>query len=353
MQKEELVETKIKILFVGDTSYDMYVKAFFKSALNISNIEAYLFDFKMLNTCNSKNNILLRSERHFKKGIYTSHINQMLLNQVEQLRPDIVFLYACDAIFPKTVQKISKITYVAVYNNDNPFSNHYKSYVWENVIGSIKYADWVYSYRESNIQQYYDVGAKRVSLMRSYYISERNYYVDDEAIELEVPDVCFIGHYENDDRLEFISALMSEGIEVPEDWKKYFTNPVAIVFLPDVIKNYNLLLNKAKIAIVFLSKINCDTYTRRCFEIPVAKTVMVAPRTKDIESLFEEDKEVVLYDGKEDFVYKIQDLLKNAEKRTRIAEAAYNRVLRDGHEAKDRVCQMIEDYLEHKRLCHK
>lgn len=355
MQKEELGNSLIKILFVGDTSYDMYVDAFYKSSLKFSDLETYLFDFKKLNTQYSKNNLILRTERHYKKGIYTSYINRKLIECVRELNPDIVFLYACDVIYGRTVRAISKMSYVAIYNNDNPFSNHYKSYVWKNVIKSIKFADQIYSYRNSNIQQYYDCGAKKVSLMRSYYIEERNYYIEDLSIDLEVPDVCFIGHYEDDGRLEYIKALTSAGIVVglPDSWINRLTDKDNIVFLPDTIKNYNLLLNKTKIAIVFLSKINCDTYTRRCFEIPVTKTVMIAPRTEDIESLFLDGKEIVLYDGIEDFVSEIQNLLSDANKREQIADAAYCRIMRDGHEVKNRVRQIVEDYSSSKAFASK
>lgn len=335
-----------KILFVGYTDYDMYVRAFFNAARNMSGIDAYLFDFRSLNSDLTRNNIFLRVEKHYKIGPHVLRYNKNLIDYVADNKIDIVFLYACDIIRAITVKKLSKLCYVAIYNNDNPFSDYFPKYQWKNVVNSLKYADIVYSYRLSNIQQYINNGAKRVKLMRSYYISDRNYYIQDELIDIEVPDVCYIGHYENDGRVDYLKSLMDSGIDVgvPEEWKKYSFKHDHLIYISDTYIKYNEVLNKAKIAIVFLSTINKDTYTRRCFEIPIVKTLMVAPYNEDIKSLFEDGKEVILYKDKEDLMKKIHYYLQNVEERLMIAEAGYNRVMKDGHEAANRVQAIIDDY---------
>lgn len=341
---------EINILFVGDSSYEMYVKAFYEVAKKLDNVKAKLIDFGKLNTNSSKDNLALRIERHYKIGPHVSLINNEIIKYVKTNKVDIVFLYACDIISVSTVKKLSQLTYVAIYNNDNPFSSYYPRYMWKNVIESLKYADIVYSYRKSNIDQYKKVGAKNVKLLRSYYIKERNYYIPDEQIELDVPDICFIGHHEDDGRIEYIEALLNKGIDVgvPEDWKKLGIKSEHLIYIKDSHKRYNEILNKTKIALVFLSSINEDTYTRRCFEIPVVKTLMIAPKNSDIASMFEDDKEVVLYNSKEEFVDKIIYFLNNEDIRKNIGELGYNRVIHDGHEATDRVKEVLSDYTKSK-----
>ena len=95
---------------------------------------------------------------------------------------------------------------------------------------------------------------------------------------------------------------------------------------------------------VFLSKINHDTYTRRCFEIPAAGAFLFCPYTDDLASMFEEDKEIVFYHTKDDFVEKVIYYLEHDEERMCIATAGHERLLRDGHEVKDRAEQIIKDY---------
>lgn len=76
-----------------------------------------------------------------------------------------------------------------------------------------------------------------------------------------------------------------------------------------------MIINKAKIAIVFLSHINYDSYTRRCFEIPAAKTLMIAPYNDEMASLFIDGKEAVFYHNAEEFVDKNMYYLSHDEER--------------------------------------
>lgn len=341
---------KIKILFVGDSTFDMYVNAYYKAAMTFDNVESYIMDFGKLNVKSYIKNFFFKIERHFKKGPHVRKINSDLLKFVKEKSIDLVFLYACDIIRAKTVKKLSQNTYVAIYNNDNPFSKYYGKYYWRHVIKSLKYADIVYSYRKSNIRQYLEHGAKRVELLRSYYIKERNFYIENDEINLDVPAVSFIGHYENDGRIDYIMALLDAGVKVgvPVDWKNVNVENDNLIYLDDCHPKYNEILNKTKISIVFLSAINEDTYTRRCFEIPAVKTMMVAPYNEDIATLFEDGKEVVFYRNKDEFVDKIKYYCAHEAERLQIAESGYARLIQDGHEVKDRVEKIIEDFEEYK-----
>ena len=140
-------------------------------------------------------------------------------------------------------------------------------------------------------------------------------------------------------------------VGVPESaWSNFEKGNPYLILLKDTQNLYNTMLNSTKIAIVFLSKINHDTYTRRCFEIPVTQTLMVAPYTADIADMFQESKEVVLYKNKQDFVEKIKYFLEHDKERKNIANAGYRRVLSDGHEASDRVRQIVDNFEYDKRL---
>ena len=341
---------KIKILFVGDSTFDMYVNAYYKAAMTFDNVESYIMDFGKLNVKSYIKNFFFKIERHFKKGPHVRKINSDLLKFVKEKSIDLVFLYACDIIRAKTVKKLSQNTYVAIYNNDNPFSKYYRPYVWKNVIKSLKFVSIVYSYRKNNISQYIAGGARNVKLMRSYYIKSRNYYIDDSQISLNIPSVCFMGHFESDNRMEYINALLEKEIDVGvhPDWKNTGIKNEHLKYIENAHSQYNEILNKAKIAIVFLSTINEDTYTRRCFEIPAAKTLMIAPYNEDMASLYEENKEIVFYRNKDEFVDKICYYLTHDEERLKIAGAGYERLMRDGHEASDRVREIISDYISSK-----
>ena len=344
----------IKVIFVGDGSYDIYVKAFYNAAQKKQGIKAILYDYGDMNICAVANrDVIKRAEYHLGFGVDVSKINQKLLKTIREERIDIVFLYSAELIYASTVKKINQMgVYIAVYHNDNPFSRHVSRIRYRHFVKAVKYCDVAYAYRNQNIEDYKKAGANKAELLRSYYIDERNYYIDDNELDLEVPDVCYLGHFEEDGRNSYLEAAIKQGIiiGVPEYWKTLGINNDSLTYISDSHTKYNDILNKTKIAIVFLSSKNEDTYTRRCFEIPVTKTLMLAPYTDDMASLFCEGKEAVFYRNEQDFVNKIKYYLYHEDERLKIAEAGYDRVKRDGHEAGDRVNKIISDYKEIKGL---
>ncbi|MEI6553667.1 MAG: glycosyltransferase, partial [bacterium] len=109
-------------------------------------------------------------------------------------------------------------------------------------------------------------------------------------------------------------------------------------------EDYNLAINSAKIALVFLSKLNNDTYTRRVFEIIATKRLMVSVYTDDLNSLFENKKEAVYFNNKEDLVTKIKYYLNNESEYCSIVENGFNRLMSDGHEVQDRAQEILRIY---------
>ena len=155
-----------------------------------------------------------------------------------------------------------------------------------------------------------------------------------------------MGHFENDGRLGYIENLLQNNIKVglPDLWKPYITENSNLTFLPSSHEKYNAILNKAKIAIVFLSTRNKDTYTRRCFEIPICKTMMIIPYNEDLAELFRDGEEAVFYRNEREFIDKIYFYLKHENDRKRIAYSGYKRVLADGHEVHNRLEKIILDF---------
>lgn len=346
---------KIKILFVGDGSYEMFAKALFRAAHKLDGVEADLLEYSDMNIkAIDRSDYIKRAEYHLCIGPDVSNINKQLVGLYQKKKYDIVFLYSAELIFPRTVARLKKMgAYVAMYHNDNPFSPGAKKYRYRHYVHSLRLCDISYSFRKSNISDCEKNGAKVAKLLRGYYVNSRNYYIDDSQIDLEVPDVCFIGHYENDGRLEYIKGLLEEGITVgvPEDWKKIGFSNGKLEYISDTMKKYNEVLNKTKIAIVFLSHLNEDTYTTRCFEIPVVRTMMVAPFNDDMASLYQDGKEAILYHDINDFVNKVKHFLQYESERATIADRGYFRVTNDKHEALDRVEEIIRDWKEN--VCRK
>lgn len=339
----------IRILFVGDGSYPMYASAFYNAALEIEGVYAELFDYDNLNLKKiSKNSFAKRTEYHYCLGPDVNRINRKLIELCKDRQFDIVFLYSAELVFESTVKKLKTLgIYIAVYHNDDPFSTKRNKYRLRHFLGTIKHADIAYAYRIANVNQYYCYGAAKSKLLRSYYIKSRNYPLQDyeRDDEIEVPRIGFVGHYEDDGRLDFIKALTDKQVDVGvlPDWP-ILNDHMKIIKGAD--KKYNEVLNQLDIAIVFLSTLNSDTYTRRCFEIPMAKTMMLSVFTSDIASMYDDGKEIVFFTNPNEFADKAVYYLNHADERKVIADAAYERCLRDGHEATDRVKEIIANYVD-------
>ena len=306
--------------------------------------------FSWCDNASDTNQIHKRAQNKLAAGPMIRKINSRLISECEPDVPDLVFLYRCRIIFSSTVKKLkSKGTIIFSYNNDNPFSTYFPEYYWRHYRKSIQYDDVTFVYRKSNIDECMQMGAKQVELLRSYYISSNNYPMDGIDKLHAKYDMVFLGHHEDDCRMDYLSALTSAGISVgiPKDnWIGIDEQNEHLVRLENTRNDYNLILNESKIALVFLSSLNKDTYTRRCFEIPATKTFMLSQYTDDLACMFEPDKEAVYFKTLDELVQKAKYYLYHEEEREQIAKAGYDRLMRDGHEIGDRVQQIVDKYYE-------
>jgi hypothetical protein len=104
---------------------------------------------------------------------------------------------------------------------------------------------------------------------------------------------------------------------------------------------YNKAIAGAKVALCFLSKLNRDTYTRRCFEIPATGTMMLAERTEDLATLFREGEEAVFFGSAQELQEKLAHYIGDDDARARIAAAGHRRVRADGHDVQSRMRALL------------
>lgn len=342
----------IKIMVIGSGEYSFYEHALCEAFKEIGYKNTHLFGYEQYLAGKSKidsiQKVIYKIQNKFSFGFGINRLNKDILKKCELDKPDFVFLYRCRAVYPKTVRRIQEMgCKVFSYNNDNPFSEYYPKYFWRHYKNSISYCDVNYVYRESNIKDCEKYGSKITEVLRSYYIEKRNYLIERNQYLENIPDVVFLGHHEKDARKEYIEALAESGVKIglPIAWKDIVKND-NIVFLENTGIQYNEMLNSAKIALVFLSTLNKDTYTRRCFEIPATGTMMLSVYTEDLSTLFTPDREAVYFVSKEELVEKTKFYLAHDKLREDIGKAGYERLIKDGHEVKDRARQIINKYIE-------
>ena len=280
-------------------------------------------------------------------------VNNNLIKQVKYHQPDLVLTWRCTHLFPSTIQKINKLGILTVsYNNDDPFGPmiHRKApwhhrLLWFWYLRSLKVYKRNFFYRQINTLEAKQYGANYAAVLMPYFRpwQDRPLTLTEAEKKQYDCDVVFAGHYEPDGREKSIRILVEAGIDVKIWGGKYWTSEVLgdaynhfAPIVPVEGDNYTKALCGAKICLAFLSKLNRDTYTRRCFEIPACGRVMLAERTEDLQKMFKEDEEACFFSSNEELLEKVQWLLANPERREAIAKAGLRRVWTDGHDVKSR-----------------
>lgn len=343
----------MKIIVVGLFTQEIYAPAFSYGfrALGHEVLDIKYEDYHF-NNLNSFSKLLNRIQDRYLLGVYIKKFNDAIIKSVKEFKPDFVFLYRCYYIYDKTIETIRHETIVMSYNNDDPFSSVPSKAFHRYHISNAKYCDINFVYRQKNIDDYKRIGITNTRLLLPYYLSYNNYPI--LSVEKDIP-FAFVGHYENDGRDLLIRQMIEAGIPVQvygnKQWRqsKYYADIQHVLHEGKHGKEYNLLINRVKVAIVFLSKINNDKYTRRCFEIPATKTMMLAQYTIELDKLFPEGDGAIYFRDSEELINKCKQLLSNPKIVDDIANNGYIRLCELGASEIDRCKYILDVYDELKK----
>ena len=341
----------MKITLAGDWHSELHEKIVERS-LKVLGHEVYPFKWNQYFT----SSILSRFQNKYLLGPTVNRINDDLIQFVICTNPQILFVYRGTHVYPSTIRKIKQYNpeiIVVGYNNDDPFSIHCPRWIWRHFINSLRFYDVMFAYREKNVSEFIKAGAKKTFILRSWFDKKRNFPLELNSNELKKYecDVTFIGHFEQDGRLEYLEEVVKRGWKLKlygpgYEWNdiisksRYLKNlaPINLIWGED----YNLAINGAKIALCFLSKLNNDTYTRRCFEIPASGTMLMSERTEDLKSLFLENEEAIFFSNLSEFGCKLDMLLRNKKEINRISRNGHEKVITCGHDIDSRMRFLID-----------
>jgi len=299
--------------------------------------------------------LMCRVQNKYVAGPRVARLNRDFLDALDVASPALVFVYRGTHITRATLIDARRRLPGAVflgYNNDDPFAPGHPYWLWRHFLAAVPVYDAVLAYRRHNLDDFRRAGAQRVELLRSWYVPERNHPVtlSDADAERYGCDVVFVGHYESDGRREHLEAVVQAGFALRifgpgYDWDPAIGDspwlagqrPVRLVWGED----YNRALCGGKVALCFLSKLNRDTYTRRCFEIPATGTLMLSEYTDDLATLFRPGEEADYFRTPDEMVEKIAMYLGDEARRARVAAAGRRRVEMDGHDVVSRMRQVI------------
>ena len=359
----------MRLLLIGDWHSKIHEEAL-SSSLRKHKIDVIKFSWHQYfkTHCNSflMSRIFSRLQNKFLFGPIITQLNNDVIETAQTSQPDVIFIYRGTHILPQTIQKLHILlpkVFIIGYNNDDPFSPHYPEWFWRHFIESIPLLDLVLAYRVHNIQEFYRAGARHVELMRSWFVPEQNFPLISSQIEEKKfgCDIVFIGHYEPDGRISYLEEIERAGWRLKifgssGNWNKAVSKskllrhhlPIQPVWGQD----YNSALGGAKIALCFFSKLNRDSYTRRCFEIPASGTLMLSEFSEDMSLMFAKNKEVVFFADIPEMMRKIKYFMGNPNEREKIAKRGRKRVWLNGHDIDSRVKQLLAYIDEYNTTSH-
>ena len=285
-------------------------------------------------------------------------INEIkIISKIRTKKPDFIFFYRpllFSNNFFSSIKKYSNNIQIICYNNDNPFSKKYPSSYWQNFKSNCKHADLILSYRKSDIDEYKKISEKKIKIFEPYVTD----FIINASRE-KVKDfngskkITFVGHFEDDGRLETMDYLSKNNLDInlygpKSGWNSNILKKnIGLQFLPVMKMNYLeyvSYLSDLLIGLCFLSKLNKDVLTRRCFEYTYMGVCMVSEYNGYLANLFEENKEAIYFRNKEELLHKLNYLLNNIEYLKNIALAGQKKCHSLGVTIRDRI-NTLEEYL--------
>ena len=343
----------MKILLAGNWRWEQYEESLYQG----------LLDCDVVCEKFSYTNFLSRVDKFPIEAVplaitQIKNMNDALLVEAIKLKVDLVFLWAPRHIFPSTVKALKKSGISTVsYQNDDPFQKgktvlqKLKIFLfWRLYLRSIRYFDLNLFYRDVNVLEAKNRGSAKNQVWMPFYNSNihKKVSLNVEDSKRYVCDVVFIGHFEDDGRDTFIAHLLDNGIDVKvwgdSTWNDstLFQSHKHMFPLKSALgKEYSKALSGAKVALCFLSKLNRDEYTRRCFEIPACNTLLMTERTPYLENLFHDWINAVFFDSKENLLEKIQQLITDEALRDKISLNGNELVFARGFDIKDRSRELL------------
>ncbi len=291
-------------------------------------------------------------------GPAARRMGRAVVKAARAARPDYLLFWRPTHLLRETLDALSGLGIKTVsYNNDDPFSPRLNDAAgwrarnaWRLYRRALPSFDHNFFYRQVNVDEAPGYGARHADLLLPYFMpwQDRPVELDDAARARFGADIAFVGHYEDDGRDEDLVALANAGLRVrvwgDATWQESRVAQSGAVpgpIVPALGDDYARALGGADICLCYMSKLNRDGYTRRCFEIPAMGRAMLAERTPELAALFREDEEACFFGSREELVAKAKRLKEDDAFRMRIADGGQRRVWADGHDVASRARQFM------------
>lgn len=218
---------------------------------------------------------------------------------------------------------------------------------------SIPEYDLYVTTKSYNVEELRGWGARDVLCIDNAYCPEIHRPLELSATDHDrfACEVGFVGYFE-EERAEKMLALARAGVPVVvrgPAWNRFRDSHANLTVFDEYLgdDDYPKAVNATCINLGFLRKQARDLQTTRSIEIPACGGFLLAERTREHQTLFEEGLEAEFFDGFDELLEKCRYYLAHPKERERIAAAGLERCRRDGYRNADRLAHVL-DYVRSK-----
>lgn len=329
------MKKELNILIAGSFSPGSLSESFGRSLTMLGNkVDRVDIERHYRNSMNFASKIF--SSRFFKRVInfifwkkIAQKTNEIMKDQCNKKSYDLILVMKGWELSPKTLREVKALNphvKLFCFTGDNPLDKKRFSDSNSWIRKSISLYDAYFIWAESLKEQLINAGAKKVFNLPVAYDPVLHYPVIPSVRERDKfgSEIAFIGTWDKD-REEWLSELTNYNLKIwgnlwensSESLKKCWQKKEAIG------KEFSKICNSTKIMINFVRKPEIPSHNMRNFEIPACKGFQLCTRTEEIKKYFRENKDIVLFESKQEMKEKVDYFLKHEAIRERIIRAGY------------------------------
>lgn len=324
------INTKNKILLVASPSSftDQLKKAFRENNVEL----LYINDRsnKLASKFFRDNKLIWKFIRRFSflKRRNNMKLGEEIINLSKKERPDLVFISKGMSVKADTLLSLRDMN----IKTANWFPENTDNYPYSKWLKDIAgYYDFLFHFDSAIINKFknYFTNTKLVHLPFAVDPDEYNFgSIREEDQKNYTHNICFIGAPYKD-RQDLLESVKDLGLVI-YGWKGWEDTPLKEFYKGPLSAKYS-----AKV--YYFSKICVNTNIQppiggvnfKTFEIPASKGFQLTDYREDINKVFENGKEVVVFKNKKEFREKVIYYLNNEEERKKIALDGYNRLINE------------------------
>lgn len=338
---------KKKLLFISNSSPER-LNHILDGFLSREDLEVKVLN---QNIAHRPSSLLSRFFEKCKIPLDFDDLNSRLVEATQNYDPDIIFIVKGNLIYPKVLAHIRRNypnTVIVSWSLDDMYAWHNRSLFYTR---SLRFYDLVFTSKSYNIVELKSLGAKKVIFL---YQAFSKIYHKPYSVQLNqrgIEDILFIGFAEKS-RFDDLNYLASNNLKIAiygSGWnKKRYANyhkNLSIHAFDLIGDDYARAISNAKITLCFLRKANRDLHTTRSIEIPAIGGFMIAERTNEHKVLFEEDKEAIYFDSKEELLEKVTQSLNNDSEREIIRAAGHRKCIEEDY-SYDNMANLIMEHID-------